>query len=87
MPAPFTYGNMARNALFAPGDIVFDVSFLKNFSIVERVKSQFRAEFFNFPNHTNLGGPATNISTPSTIGKISSAGDPRQIQFGLKFLF
>ncbi len=87
VPTPFTYGNMARNSLFAPGDIVFDVSFLKNFQILERVKSQFRAEFFNFPNHVNLGGPATNISTTSTVGKITSAGDPRQIQFGLKFLF
>jgi hypothetical protein len=88
VPAPFTYGNMARNSLFAPGDIVFDVSLLKNFQIVgERVKGQFRAEFFNFPNHVNLGGPATNISTTSTVGKITSAGDPRQVQFGLKFLF
>ena len=87
VPTPFTYGNMARNALFNPGDIVFDVNLVKDFQIVERVKTQFRAEFFNLPNHVNLGGPATNISTATTIGKITSAGDPRQVQFGLKFLF
>ena len=34
-----------------------------------------------------VGNPATNISTTSSVGIISSAGDPRQIQFGLKFLF
>lgn len=87
LPTPFTYGNSARNGLFGPGDMVFDVSFLKNFSIVERVKAQLRGEFFNFPNHTNLGNPATNISVPSTVGRITSAGDPRQVQFGIKFLF
>jgi Carboxypeptidase regulatory-like domain len=87
LPAPFTYGNSARNSLFGPGDMVFDVSFLKNFSILERVKAQLRGEFFNFPNHANFNNPATNISVPSTVGRITSAGDPRQVQFGLKFLF
>lgn len=87
LPAPFTYGNSARNSLFGPGDIVFDVSVLKNFSIVERVRAQLRGEFFNFPNHANFGNPATNISVQSTVGRITSAGDPRQVQFGLKFLF
>jgi hypothetical protein len=87
LPAPFTYGNSARNSLFGPGDMVFDASLLKNFSIFERVKAQLRGEFFNLPNHANFGNPATNISVPSTVGKIFSAGDPRQVQFGIKFLF
>jgi hypothetical protein len=87
LPAPFTYGNSARNSLFGPGDMVFDASALKSFSILERVKVQLRGEFFNLPNHTNLGNPATNISVPSTVGRITSAGDPRQVQFGIKFLF
>ena len=67
--------------------MVFDASALKNFSILERVRVQLRGEFFNLPNHTNLGNPATNISVPSTVGRITSAGDPRQVQFGIKFLF
>ncbi len=87
VPAPFTYGNMARNSLFGPGDMIFDVSALKNMTITERVSAQFRAEFFNMPNHANFGNPATNISTTSTVGTITSAGDPRQIQFGLKLIF
>jgi hypothetical protein len=87
LPTPFTYGNSARNSLFGPGDIVFDVSLLKNFSILERVKAQLRGEFFNMPNHTNFLNPATNISVPSTVGRITSAGDPRQVQLGIKFLF
>jgi hypothetical protein len=87
VPAPYTWGNSARNLLFAPGDIVFDVSVLKDFSLAERAKVQFRAEFFNLPNHANFGGPAANISVPASVGRIFSAGDPRQIQFGLKVLF
>lgn len=87
LPAPFTYGNSARNSLFGPGDIIFDASLLKNFSIRERLRVQLRGEFFNLPNHTNFGNPATNISVPSTVGKITSAGDARQVQFGLKLLF
>jgi hypothetical protein len=87
VPAPFTYGNSARNLLFGPGDIVFDVSVLKDTKIKEAVTVQFRAEFFNLPNHTNFLNPAANISVPSTVGRIFGAGDPRQIQFGLKVLF
>ena len=87
VPAPFTFGNSARNLLFGPGDIVFDVSFLKDTSITERTKTQFRAEFFNIPNHANFGNPGSNISVASSLGRITSAGDPRQIQFGLKLLF
>ena len=86
-PAPFAFGNLARNPLFAPGDIVFDVSMLKNTKLTERVNLQFRAEFFNIPNHANLGGPGANISTPGSVGRITSVGDPRQVQFGLKLLF
>jgi len=73
--------------LFAPGDIVFDASILKDTKINERWTVQFRAEFFNMPNHTNFGGPATNISVPATVGRIFGSGDARQIQFGLKVLF
>lgn len=87
IPAPFTYGNSARNLLFGPGDIVFDVSVLKDTPITEKVKLQLRFEFFNMPNHTNLGNPGSNISAPGSVGRITSAGDPRQIQFGAKVLF
>jgi hypothetical protein len=87
VPTPYTFGNSARNLLFTPGDIVFDLSVLKDTRIKERVTVQFRAEFFNLPNHANLGGPGANISVAASAGRITSVGDPRQIQFGLKVLF
>jgi hypothetical protein len=73
--------------LFGPGDIVFDVSVLKDTAITEQVKLQLRFEFFNMPNHANFGNPGANISAPGSVGRITSAGDPRQIQFGAKILF
>jgi hypothetical protein len=87
VPAPFTYGNSARNMLFGPGAMEFDVSLLKNTAIRERWSLQLRAEFFNLANHANLGNPSTNISVPATVGKITGASGSRQIQFAAKVLF
>jgi hypothetical protein len=87
VPAPFTYGNSARNLLFGPGDVVVDLSVLKATKIGETVTVQFRTDFFNLPNRANFGNPASNISVPAQVGRIFGAGDPRQIQFGLKILF
>ncbi|MCX6622438.1 MAG: hypothetical protein NTY38_15505 [Acidobacteria bacterium] len=87
MPAPFVFGNSARNNLFAPGGIDVDLSLLKDTSITDRLKTQFRAECYNFANHANLGAPATNVSVPATFGKITTATGSRVIQFGLKLLF
>jgi len=37
-------------------------------------------------NHTNFGLPDNFIGSP-TFGQILSAGNPRRVQLGLKFLF
>jgi hypothetical protein len=87
VPAPFTYGNSARNLLFGPGARDVDLSLLKDTKITERFTAQLRGEFFNVANHANLGGPSTNISVPATVGKIFGVSGSRQVQFGLKVLF
>jgi hypothetical protein len=48
---------------------------------------QFRAEFFNLFNTVNLNNPGTTVATSSSFGRITGAGDPRIMQFGLKFVF
>ncbi|MCI0723931.1 MAG: TonB-dependent receptor [Acidobacteria bacterium] len=86
LPAPFTFGDVGRHTLSDPGLIGVDASLLRNFNIAERHRIQFRAEFFNLPNHPNFGRPGNTVGT-SAFGRISSAGDPRQMQFALKYIF
>ena len=90
-PAPGTYGNAGRDVLMGPGSAELDTSLLKDTTISERVKLQFRAEFFNVLNHTNFATPNTIVfssasTTPApTAGVITATSTTsRQIQFGLK---
>jgi len=85
-PAPGTFGNAGRNILDGPGFQNVNVSLMKNTKLTERVNLQFRAEAFNLFNHPNFNLPDNFLGSP-TFGRISSARDPRHIQFGLKLLF
>ena len=85
-PPPGTFGNAGRNILDGPGFQNVNAALMKNTALTERVNLQFRAEFFNLFNHPNLNLPDNFLGSP-TFGRISSARDPRHIQFGLKLLF
>jgi hypothetical protein len=80
------FGNLGRNAFRAPGLEQWDFAANKSFRIRENAKLQFRSEFFNITNHTNLGIP-TSITTSSAFGTIRTTYPSRQIQFALKLLF
>jgi hypothetical protein len=56
-PAYGTVGNAARDSLTGPGFADWDLSLLKSTQLTERVRVQFRSEFFNILNHTNLQLP------------------------------
>src|SRR5262249_507778 len=79
-------GNAGPTAVQGPGYANWDFSAFKNIPITEGKQLQFRAEFFNFLNHTNLRLPDSDISSP-TFGVISKDNGPRVIQLALKFLF
>jgi len=81
-----TFGNFGRNVLTAPGRFNFDLSVSRTFAVREGWRLEARAEAFNAINHVNYNGPATGLNS-STFGVISSAGDPRILQFALKFHF
>ncbi|HEY7209553.1 MAG TPA: carboxypeptidase-like regulatory domain-containing protein [Bryobacteraceae bacterium] len=94
VPQNGTYGNVGRDTLIGPGILSLDASLLKNTSITERVRLQFRAEFFNTLNHSNLSTPnpvvftSANSTPSSTAGVITATSTTsRQVQFGLKLLF
>lgn len=56
-PALATYGTLPRNFLRGPGYINLDLAVSKTTAINERVKLEFRAEFFNIANHANFLNP------------------------------
>ena len=88
VPAPFTFGNSARNMLFGPGQKIIDLSLLKSTNLTERIRTEFRAEVFNMPNNVNFGNPAADLTAPANFGKIRGTSvEARVIQFGLKILF
>ncbi|MDZ4803025.1 MAG: TonB-dependent receptor [Bryobacteraceae bacterium] len=95
-PPNFTFGNVGRALpdVRGPGIVNFDVSAIKDTRILEKLKVQFRAEMFNVFNHTNYGNPGTGFSAgpdgrnqSATFGLITSARDPRIIQFGARLIF
>ena len=75
-----------RNIAQGPGYADWDFSAFKNIRVAEGKEFQFRAEFFNFLNHTNFRLPDSDISSP-TFNQILQAGTPRQVQFALKFMY
>jgi hypothetical protein len=60
-PAARTFGNLGRNALIGPGRNNWDASLIKDFRLTERLKTTFRAEFYNAPNHLSYFGVATTV--------------------------
>ncbi len=83
---PGTFGTSGRNIVFGPGLANVDLAAAKYFPVTERVKLQLRGEFFNLFNRANFNDPNSTL-TGATYGRITSALDPRILQFGLKFMF
>jgi hypothetical protein len=86
------FGNLGRDTLVGPGLATWDLSFLKDTPIREKLNLQFRAELFNILNRANFNTPNAIVFTPTgvspTAGVITSTSTTsRQIQFGLKLLW
>jgi hypothetical protein len=84
--APVTavaFGNTGRNILRAPGVWNTDLDITREFPIRERLRLQFRGEFFNMPNTSHFGAPSNSV-TSGTFMQITSATGERQIRFGLR---
>jgi hypothetical protein len=77
-----------RTLCCGPGLIDWDFSVHKKIALSETKYFQFRAEIFNVFNRTNFSNPDGGYSDGATsFGLITSAGDPRLLQFALKFFF
>ena len=77
-----------RTLCCGPGLEDWDFSVHKKISFSENQYVQFRAEIFNVFNRTNFSNPDGGYSDGATgFGLITSAGDPRLLQFALKYFF
>jgi len=90
LPGLGTFGTCAPRSVHGPGVQNIDLSVFKSFAVTERVRIEFRSEFFNLFNHANFQNPTSNY-TPSALGSFgrtfSTIADPREIQFALKLYF
>ena len=86
-PAVGSFGNCAPQlgGLRSPSFTDLDFSLHKNFQLTERFRLQFRTDFINAFNHTQLNAP--DMSLGSTMGQITSAQPPRNIQLALKLYY
>ncbi|MGH9754708.1 MAG: TonB-dependent receptor domain-containing protein [Blastocatellia bacterium] len=82
----FTLGNASRNPVRGPGYRTADIAFIKRTYFGEVRNVEFRTEIFNLTNTPPLANPNGVLGNPA-FGSITSAGDPRVIQFGLKVNF
>jgi hypothetical protein len=77
-----------RTICCGPGLDDWDFSVHKKIAFSETKYFQFRAEIFNLFNHANFSNPDGGFSDgPTSFGKITTAGDPRLLQFALKYFF
>lgn len=92
------WGNAGRDIIPGPDLATWDFSVIKDTTITERFRLQFRAEFFNLLNRANFNTPNLIVFTPrtatnptgisGTAGAITSTSTTaRQLQFGLKLLW
>jgi hypothetical protein len=94
VPPNGTFGNVGRDTFIGPGLAAFDLSARKDMAVMEKVRVEFRAEFFNVLNRSNFNTPNLIVFTqpsgsPATTAGIitSTSSSARQIQFGLKVLW
>ena len=82
----FVLGTASRNPVRGPGYQNLDIALIRRINMESGHAIEVRAEAFNVTNTPPLGNPNGTFGNPA-FGTITSAGDPRVIQLGFKFLF
>lgn len=88
------FGDTPDGIIRGPGRNNWNTSLFKDFKIRERVNAQFRAEAYNTFNHTQFNAidttiqyNASGVNTRSSSGNVTSARDPRIMQFAFRLTF
>jgi hypothetical protein len=101
MPACGVLGNAGVNSIRGPRSFAADAAVMKNFSLTERFKLQFRMDAFNIFNHPVAGflqnqegtGACIDCAGNGFVTDIEQDASPgsttgmRQLEFALKVLF
>ncbi len=86
-PVPYTFGNAGRNIVYEAGEAQVDISIIKNTSLSETNRLEFRAEIFNIFNRVNFVGAPGRLFGSANFGRLFNTGPSRQMQLGLKYVF
>jgi Carboxypeptidase regulatory-like domain/TonB dependent receptor-like, beta-barrel len=90
------FGDSGIGVALGPGQFNWDISILKNTQITERIKMQFRTDFYNAFNHPQFADPGgSSFATTGFVDVAQGSAsnitvtnvNPRLIQFGLHFFF
>ena len=81
------FGNVVKGSIRGPAYTNWDAAVIRSFPIFRESDLEFRAEYFDVLNHTELSDPTLN-PTSSALGTITATtGGPRIAQFSLKMRF
>ncbi len=80
-------GNAGRNIVTGPGYNNTDVSLFKRIVIRERANIELRWEVFNVFNRANFALPNRQLNSSSVATITALQGDPRVMQFAVRFNF
>ena len=98
---PFPANSPRRNAFRGPGFWNFDAGLYKTFKVNEKYRVQFRGEFFNLFNHSNLFaainqndvssfsfiGGVRGVNTQLNPAVLAAREERRNVQLAVKFIF
>ena len=82
----FVLGTASRNPVRGPGYHNLDLAIMRQVPFATSKALEFRLEVFNVTNSPPFGAPNGSFGS-TAFGTITTAGDPRVVQLGLKFLF
>ena len=85
-PAAGSYSSLAPFSIVNPSRLTNDMALTRNVRFAGSRGVQLRWEIFNVLNHTNFNAPTTSLNS-ANFGKITTAQDPRIMQFAVKYDF
>ena len=86
LPDPGSLGNMGPRNIEGPHVWQLDIALSRIFQLRESQRLEVRAEAYNVTNSLHPGNPVSNLNS-GIFGQINTAGDPRIMQFAMKYVF